>query len=148
LWSTWLDLSAEPTLVSGAQYYGTGMKVMAEISLEFIGTQLRRLQQEVEELRNSVERVRREGYTHYSVLAEHVDKILADFKTTLSARMDGFDQRFAYLDEQITRIDNRLDRVDSRLDRMDGRFDRVDSRLDRVDGQLAEIKALLLSARA
>ena len=69
--------------------------MMADVSLELIGAELQRLQADVLELRLSVDQNNRETRARYDLLRDAMNRHLADIEIKLSARMDGFDERFA-----------------------------------------------------
>lgn len=135
---------------------------MADIDLTFIGTELRRLQQDMRELRIRVDYNNSEGRALSDVLREELGRNIAG----LHARMDAFDQRFIYLDETISHV--RQDANELRQDvnalrqeiteqrnALTGLQQNVGELRQDVSGlrqdmnnQFAELKALLLAGRA
>ncbi len=73
---------------------------MADIDLTFIGTELRRLQHDMRELRIRVDYNNSEGRALSDVLREEMGRNIAG----LHARMDAFDQRFTYIDETMSHV--------------------------------------------
>jgi glutamine synthetase len=126
---------------------------MTDIDLTLIGAELRRLQHDMRELRVRVDYNNSEGRALNDVLREEIARNIAG----LHARMDAFDQRFAYLDEAISESRQEFRREIAEL-RQELRqeitgfrqeFGREIAGLQQeMNNQFDELKALLLNGRA
>jgi len=86
---------------------------MAEPSLEYIGTTLLRVQQEMRELRMAVRTNWDETRTMHDLLRQDMHRIILE----VHSRIDAFDQRFTYFDEALNNLRQDMEKSIKHLQR-------------------------------